>query len=452
MKITHITAHLGAGVGKAISGMIIADKTNEYKILVLDKPEKFDSIYRLESNGVKVDVTPDDFAIREAVEQSDIVIVNWWHHPLIYKVLIMISNTPTRLVLWSHVNGLKYPSLKIKFLKVFDGILFTSAASFENVNWSLNDRRTIEENASLIYGIGDFTPDSFSHKEEYQFHNKIKIGYAGSLDYAKINPDFVEWIEEAIVGNINLEIEIAGDITEDLLRDIKQSKVAERIKLLGFRSDIQELLTRWDIFVYPLNPYNFATTENALLEAMAAALPIVVSDGIIEKSIIKNSCNGLVVSNKKTFSEAINRLTNDCELRAELGRKAREDVINCYNATVNCERYQKVLENLLLIGKKHHDFRTVLGDNAFEWFLSGCGEYEEGRFKVLVEIEEKETADDEKMKMIENIQTIYKGKSKGSVGQYHKYYPEDKKLMYLDNIINKLQEKLNESENRDKIS
>ncbi len=40
MKILHIAVHMGAGVGKAISGIALSDKVNEYNIFLLDEPFK----------------------------------------------------------------------------------------------------------------------------------------------------------------------------------------------------------------------------------------------------------------------------------------------------------------------------------------------------------------------------------------------------------------------------
>ena len=58
MRILHIAAHMGAGAGKAISGMAISDRENKHRILLLDKPEKSDHIMRCGQRGIDASSPP----------------------------------------------------------------------------------------------------------------------------------------------------------------------------------------------------------------------------------------------------------------------------------------------------------------------------------------------------------------------------------------------------------
>ena len=115
MRILHIAAHMGAGAGKAISGMAISDRESKHRIILLDKPEKSDHIIRCRQRGIEVLICTEKEQIKREVSEADVVVVNWWHHPLTYKALAEISDIPARIVLWSHVNGLNYPVLKPEF-------------------------------------------------------------------------------------------------------------------------------------------------------------------------------------------------------------------------------------------------------------------------------------------------------------------------------------------------
>ena len=452
MKILHIAVHLGAGAGKAISGIAISDKANEHKIILLDRPEKYDHIKRCEQNGIEVKICPTAEEEREAVLKADVVVVNWWHHPLTYRMLSNIENVPSRLILWSHVNGLNYPELKTEYISCFDACILTSSASYENARWDKQEKKKICENVPVVYGMGDFHPESFSSKKNYEVNQKMmRIGYVGSLDYAKIHPDFIHWLKAAVAENRNVYFELAGDVTGTLEHDVIESGIAEHVRFLGFREDVKKILAEWDAFVYMLNPYNFATTENALLEAMACGLPIVASDGIVERTIIQDGKDGILVRDKSSFAKELDRLLKSYELRKVLGEKAREDVVEKYDIENNILKFDRVVNETARSDKKQHEFSEVSGNQPFEWFISGCNSEDANRIEYLSEIAQA-GIDDEKVRQgVLSLKGIFKGNAKASISQYHEYYPEDRRLDNLNSIIKKTRRCTYESKDRNKI-
>ncbi|MDE7445456.1 MAG: glycosyltransferase family 4 protein [Lachnospiraceae bacterium] len=441
MKILHIAAHMGAGAGKAISGIALSDKVNEHNIILLDEPEKYDHIKRCEQNGISVKVCPTAEEERDAVSKADVVVVNWWHHPLTYRTLMNIANIPSRLVLWCHVNGLYYPELNPAFISCFDACMFTSKKSFENERWGTKEKNEICEKSTLVYGMGDFQPEKFPQKNDYQVkQEKMRVGYVGSLDYAKIHPDFTGWLKAVIEENKNICFELAGDVTSELRHDVMEQGLSDYVNFLGFREDVKELLTQWDAFIYLLNPCNFATTENALLEAMACGLPVVASGGDVERSIIDDGKDGMLAGDRESFAAQIDRLLKCYELRKTLGKKARVNIIRKYDVRENILRFDSVVRNTTNGYKKLHDFKKVLGDDPFDWFLSGCGAEDAKKIGYLSALDQS-SADFEEVKSgVASLEGIFKGKAKASVSQYSKYFPEDRKLKNLTSIIKSNQE------------
>lgn len=431
---------MGSGVGKAISGMAVSDCQNENIIVLLDQPEKVDHIKRCELHGINVIICPDSDTLMKLVLKADIIVVSWWHHPLLYRFLVSIENTPTRIVLWSHINGLYYPRLRFNFADCFDSCIFTSESTFWNEEWNESEKKYIKAKSGLVYGMGDFRPENFQSKSDYNLRPTIKVGYVGSLDYTKLHPDFVSFLKAAVDSNHNIVFEIAGDIIGAIEKDVERYGLSENVIFLGYRTDIQSLHISWDAFIYLLNPFNFATTENALLEAMASALPIITSSGFVEKSIIRNKETGITVSSQEEFATELNRLMSNLEMRKELGLKARAYVIKNYNIDSNCNRYNDILNNVLEMPKREHCFTKAIGKNAFDWFLSGCGYEETQKFRSFSE--KLKNKENEKMILLEtkDIKRIYKGDSKGSVGQFSKYNPEDAVLQSISELMKKSQE------------
>lgn len=438
MKILHVTAHMGAGAGKAISGLAMSDNLNQHKVMVLEKPEKMNHVKRCEQKGIAVVINPSREQILREIDETDVVVLNWWHHPLTYSFLKEIKDIPIRIVLWSHVNGLNYPKLKPQFAKCFDGTMFTSKASLQNGDWSEEEKEFIQLNSELVYGMGDFEPHSFQLKRDYSISQEVKIGYVGTLDYAKLHPDFVKWLKNYINSNLNVKFTIVGDPTLEIIEDVKKSGISEYVEFLGFRTDIPEILHEWDVFIYPLNPINFATTENALIEAMAAGLPVIASDGIVEQSIIEEGKTGFLVSDENSFVNRLNELLESKELRSNLGRNARQSVIETYDKQVNLKYFLQVIDKAMKRKKEVHDFLSVVGSNSFQWFLIGCGKKETKLLEEIAVYKPQTKEWDEAIRKITELGRIYRGESKGSIKQFKKYYPEDQGL---DTLINIMQEK-----------
>jgi glycosyltransferase involved in cell wall biosynthesis len=100
--------------------------------------------------------------------------------------------------------------------------------------------------------------------------------------------------------------------------------VADRVRFEGFQANPGLYLARASVFVLPSRHEGM---PNALLEAMAAALPVVVSDaspGPLE--MVEPEVTGLVVpsGDVSALAVALGRLIADAELRERLGSGAAE--------------------------------------------------------------------------------------------------------------------------------
>lgn len=101
--------------------------------------------------------------------------------------------------------------------------------------------------------------------------------------------------------------------------------LGDRVRFLGERSDIPDLLRAADVCAFPSR---WEGMPNAVLEAMAAGLPVVATPvgGIPE--ILSDHESGLLVpaGEVSALTAALKRLIEDASLRVRLGRRGRQIV------------------------------------------------------------------------------------------------------------------------------
>jgi glycosyltransferase involved in cell wall biosynthesis len=116
---------------------------------------------------------------------------------------------------------------------------------------------------------------------------------------------------------------IAGDgsLRSDLEQLAVRLGLSERVRFLGERTDIPEILHASDVFVLASNWEGHSV---AVIEAMAAGLPVVATDvgGTVET--IEHGSDGLLVpaGDKRRFADALSELALSVERRKALGAGA----------------------------------------------------------------------------------------------------------------------------------
>jgi glycosyltransferase involved in cell wall biosynthesis len=149
-----------------------------------------------------------------------------------------------------------------------------------------------------------------------------RIVSVGRLAFPKDFSTLVEALADAqadwwafFVGEGPLQAAIAGDV--------HRRGLEKRIELLGTRGDVPEILASSDVFVLSSRSEGFPVS---ILEAMAAALPVVATDvGGVGEAVLDGE-TGLLVppGNPQALTEALERLLRDDALRRRLGAAGRE--------------------------------------------------------------------------------------------------------------------------------
>jgi glycosyltransferase involved in cell wall biosynthesis len=130
--------------------------------------------------------------------------------------------------------------------------------------------------------------------------------------------------------------------------------VSHAVSFLGHSEAVPEQLAAADVFVLPSRSESL---PNALLEAMAAGLPVVASavGGILE--VIDEGTTGLLVpaGDPRALADAVSRLMSDGALATRLGAAARADVESRYSF----DRMVASFENIYLAQLMKAGIRAV---------------------------------------------------------------------------------------------
>jgi glycosyltransferase involved in cell wall biosynthesis len=132
---------------------------------------------------------------------------------------------------------------------------------------------------------------------------------------------------EAIVEVPEATFVLAGEGPEQpaLEARVAELGIGERVSFLGRREDVPQLLAACDVFALPSL---YEGSSLAVLEAMAAGIPVVSSAIGGTEELVEDGRSGLLVApgDAPALAAALRRLLDDPDLRQELAARARERV------------------------------------------------------------------------------------------------------------------------------
>lgn len=169
---------------------------------------------------------------------------------------------------------------------------------------------------------------------------EIWIGYVGRLESVKGYDILMTAVESLARRRSNVKTFFIGAHRPSALRS------SETMKFLGFRDDVFSVLKLMDIFCLPSLSEGL---PNALMEAMAVGRPVVASGvgGVL--SLLDDGKNGLLVppGDAAALEVAIEKLTDDAELRRTLGARARESIDAAFNWNQIGRQYELLFQSLV---------------------------------------------------------------------------------------------------------
>ena len=180
------------------------------------------------------------------------------------------------------------------------------------------------------------------------FNSPIKIGIIGRVTEQKGYEYFVKTAKIVTELRENIHFSMVGD-GPDLVKIqnmIKESELTDKVKLLGYRSDIPDLLSEWDIYVQSSLWEGLCLT---VVEAIASGLPVVATNvGGIPESVI-DGYNGYLVPPKdsKALADKIIELIDNPELRKTMGERSRRIAEEKYSLESMVKKMEELIDGLI---------------------------------------------------------------------------------------------------------
>jgi glycosyltransferase involved in cell wall biosynthesis len=163
--------------------------------------------------------------------------------------------------------------------------------------------------------------------------NEIAIGTTGRLVPGKDNASLIRAFHrlKQLVGERPMRLVLAGDGLErsELEQLVAELELQEHVIFLGFWQDIPGFLAGIDIFVTPTLSEGMSVS---LLEAMAAARPIIATNILPNAELITDQQTGLLVPTKapEQIAQALARFIDDPALAQWCSEGALKRVLRYY--------------------------------------------------------------------------------------------------------------------------
>lgn len=428
-KILHITTHLGGGPGRLLLNTAFHSTCQgkfSHEIICLDYAN--DEALELAS---KFDLNVIDKAehnvICEKAKNADIVHIDWWNHPLMFKFLCWTQLPAVRIMIWAHTSGYQPPHVfSRELINYSDLFVFSTPHSFESPDIKKLPEDIIENKIRMVHSSAGLERVRDVYPKP---HDRFNIGYIGTVDSYKIHPDFVRINAAANIPNVKFIV--CGGNNEDAYRQQSiRLGVHDKFDFKGYVKDIKSVLENLDIFGYPLARNNYGTTDQALIEAMGAGVPPVVLSYSAERYLVEHGRTGLIAKSEQEYTAALEYLYRNPGIRKKLSENARrvaEEKLSVSKTTKNIEElYDAMLakekrSKFPLSGKFFPTPRST--PSGAQIFVTSLGNWGRPFYISMSSSNDEEILMAEKS--ISESSKILRAPTRGSIRHYKKFFPRD---------------------------
>lgn len=349
IDITHVIPRLVRG-GALRSTLDVARAQREHAddthcILSLGTAERAAIQWAADAGFRVVNMDGPDSIVR-ALCDADIVHLAAWNTPEVYAWLAS-PLPPMRLVMTLHITGeyaaqVAAPAL----LNAADWLVAATPHSLTLPSFGEQlrvrpERVHIVLDSTIMPGSQIVVPP----------HSEIRIGYAGTVDFVKMHPRFIELCAAAARPDITFPIAGSGNAFNTLERQAKEFPNA-RFEFLGYLDHVREFLATCDIFGYPLAHDTYAASELILQEAMWLGVPPVILAVGGLPYLVKHNETGMVAQDENEYIQMLTQLAANHDERTRLGANARAYARENFGAERVAPNLRSVYDQAIRVPKR----------------------------------------------------------------------------------------------------
>lgn len=194
--------------------------------------------------------------------------------------------------------------------------------------------------------------ESFQNRLHYASSLKLDltcriVGTVGRMIEAKGQKYLLQAIPLILANHPSTQFLLIGDgpLRKELEGLVKNTFYEDQVFFVGLRKDIPQLLGLMDVFVFPSLSEGFSI---ALLEAMAARLPVIASDIRPLSEAVVHEETGFLVEPRspRAIACAVNKLLDNEDLRLRMGESGRERVARYFTDDIMVKKTEEIYTQL----------------------------------------------------------------------------------------------------------
>lgn len=432
IKTVHITPHMSGGLAAVLlSTLKYAERFTpnvDHEIVTLDNLDA-ETKKLFNDFGEKLHINKSYDFIATKISSVDIVQLEYWNHPLIYRFLHLFKFPPARILVCCHVSGFYRPQIITKNVVDFADIFLAVTKATENhelfhgaLGGSLRKKLRFMR---FPVDVDRFDKARINNKKQFN------VGYIGTVGYSKLHRSFLKMCTSVKIPEVKFII-CGADNSDNIELEFQEhnSKIFE---FLGFQKNISPVLQKLDIFGYPLKASHFGSGEQAILEAMYYGIPIVAFSNPAESEIIEHNVTGILVSSEEEYVKAIEYLYQNPKERERIGKNAEKFIETQIHPRKSFPALEAIYRELMLIPKKTKTFVNIQDAIRIEGpedpylgaklFIESLGNKGSEFLESFLNFGHTDTKDAHEK--IANIELSMRTRTKGSVNQYLYFFPDD---------------------------
>ncbi|MDI6641745.1 MAG: glycosyltransferase [Elusimicrobiota bacterium] len=329
----HLITSLNIGGTENFLLTLVRSLKHKYNFYVGYIKEKGLVSQMIENEGIPVIHLPNIFSIAKFIRKEQIQIL----HTHLYRANILgriagkiahvklLISSQRSIDNWKRKNPFAVIADRITS-NFCDGIIANSLAA---KNALMQREKITAEKITVIHNgvnINDFITKSSKETVKKKLNiteNSYVVSCVTRLHLEKGVDLIPEIAQQVLSKNKQIVFLVVGDgpEKENLELKIKNSKLKEKILLLGWRQDVHNILSITDVFFLCSREESF---PQSVLEAMALGIPVVATNVGGIKEIVQDSKTGFLVNNTSEFAEKILKLINNPELRNSFSLNAKQ--------------------------------------------------------------------------------------------------------------------------------